>query len=329
MLWRFPVNNNGYVNFICKICNKATTIKSQSLKKRRICPNQPICGTCYKEKFSRGGLPDKNYYPKELQDIWLDKVWPYERVYKFFPILKTKKQIEFKCVICGKIDRIKLNKMKWRKICGTKPICRKCALSYATNTAEWKCKNSMAQLVSQNKPEVIEKQRQAQERLMKEDPLYIEKRRSNSFIAGKINDIYFDSSWELFYIVYCFENKNIESINRYNGYLIYKDVNGRKRRYFPDFIVKYKDGNRKIIEIKGNKNVSYIKEKSDVAQKTFGMEYETYNQKDLYNMGLKVRTVSFLKEWYGKIFKNYNIKLENNEVTRRLMNRIKSNKWRK
>ena len=54
--------------------------------------------------------------------------------------------------------------------------------------------------------------------------------------------------------------------------------------------------NRKIIEIKGNRNVSYVKEKSDVTQKTFGIEYETYNQKDLYNMGLKVRTVSKYSE---------------------------------
>ena len=150
------MDNNGYVGFVCKMCDKQTLIKSQALKKRRVPNTQDICSDCYRKKFWYGYKYGQDYYPKEISDIWHDKVWPYERVCKLFPILKTKKQIEFKCELCGKIDRMGFGFMKRRKICGTKPICRKCAVPFATSSEEWRKKNSEAQLVSQNKPEVIE-----------------------------------------------------------------------------------------------------------------------------------------------------------------------------
>jgi len=100
---------------------------------------------------------------------------------------------------CGNDEEMQINSMRRRKIVGTKPICRKCSLSYATSSDEWKKSNSDAQFIAQNRKEVKEKQRKAQNDLMENDPLYIEKRRSNSFISGEIEGIYFDSSWELFY----------------------------------------------------------------------------------------------------------------------------------
>lgn len=61
---------------------------------------------------------------------------------------------------------------------------------------------------------------------------------------GNYNGIHYDSSWELAFLIYCFEH-NI-SVQRCCEVRTYIDKHGNKKRYYPDFII---DGT--IYEIKG------------------------------------------------------------------------------
>lgn len=57
---------------------------------------------------------------------------------------------------------------------------------------------------------------------------------------------YYDSSWEIMYVIFCEEN-NIKVKRNTNFFFTYIDNNGKKHRYFPDF--QAEDGH--FIEVKG------------------------------------------------------------------------------
>ena len=312
------------IRFTCIECGCESVI--QKFKDRTVSGTENICQTCYKEKYYCGPVSE-SYYPSEIKDIYRDKVWDYDRVCSFFDIIKSKKLIRFICDICGDESEMTLNSMKRRKICGTKKICKKCALKYALSSDLWVKNNSGAQFIAQNRPDVLEKQRLAQNNLMERDPLYCEKRRSKSYVSGEINGMHFDSSWELFFIVYCLERKDLEYIKRYNGYLLYKDDNGVDRRYFPDFILKIKDHPEQIIEIKGRVNNRCCDIKCDVANNVFGERYMMYDEKSLYSIGLRVRSEIYQKSLYLHILREYVVKFSKNKTTDKLMEKIKS--WQK
>jgi len=214
--------------------------------------------------------------------------------------------------------------MRNRKICGTRPICVKCALKFAVNTEEWRDNNSKAQLIAQNRPEVLEKQRKAQLKLMKDDPFYAEKRASKSYISGKIEGIKFDSSWEMFYMSYCWENPDIVSIERYVGYIEYINDKSKKSKYYPDFLVTFKNGIKKIVEIKGSKKYHNFHEKFNAAKRKWGASYVVYGKKELYKLGIKFRQKQYCLDFFKK---GYEIEFNNNPKTRKFKEQIK--KWQK
>jgi hypothetical protein len=214
--------------------------------------------------------------------------------------------------------------MKNRKICGDRPICRKCALKFAMNSDEWRNNNSKAQLIAQNRPEVLEKQRKAQLALMKNDPFFAEKRASKSYISGKINGMRFDSSWEMFYIGYCWENADILSIERYVGSIDYYKADGSKSRYYPDFIVTFKNGSKKIIEIKGSKKYNNFHEKFNAAKKKWKMNYIVKGQKELYKLGINVRQEQYWKYFFSK---GYDVVFNKNSKSQNF--RKKVDEWQK
>jgi len=311
------------IHFVCIECGKKTSVSEQAMNKRKCHPGEHICVSCY-HKISPGGPYGKEYYPKELQRIWLNKVWDYDVVKPYLNTLKTKKKIRFICEICGKEDIRSLNQMNKRKICGVRPICRKCALAFAVGSNEWAEANSKAQLEAQNRPEVLEKQRKAQMILMRNDPLYSEKRASRSYISGTINGMKFDSSWEMFYIAYCWENKNISSIMRYKGSIEYCNDNGVLSRYFPDFIVTFKNGTKKIVEIKGSRKYRSFHEKFNAAKKKWEANYVVYGQKEMYKMGITFRRKPYILNFINK---NYKITFNHNKKTNAFMEQI--DKWLK
>jgi len=300
------------IDFDCEKCKRHVSMDLIMFEKRKNGEGKKICKKCLYDLYIKFSPVPKEHYPKEVWGILDKEVWEYNEIKHLINKLNTKKIVRFDCIICGESSLHSIFSMKRRKIAGTKPICKKCALKYVTNTNEWRDNNSKAQFISQNKPEVIEKQRKTQKRLMEEDPLYIEKRRNNSFLSGKVEGIYFDSSWELFYIIYCIENDKIEKVKRFKEKITYYDKNGIKRNYHPDFIVNFKNGESKIIEIKGHLANNTI-EKKEAALREYGKKYEILKQKDLYKLGLFVRSEPFLREWYKKIFDNYNVCFNENK----------------
>ena len=158
---------------------------------------------------------------------------------------------------------------------------------------------------------------------MRDDPLYAEKRCSKSYISGVIRGMRFDSSWELYFMVRCWESKNILSIERYNGSIGYLDPIGKKRRYYPDFIVKFKNGTKKIVEIKGSKKYNNFLEKFNAARKKHGINYIVYEEDDLKDINIFFRRESFLRDFYRKYFKE--ITFYKNKRVDEFMRRIE--KW--
>lgn len=101
---------------------------------------------------------------------------------------------------------------------------------------------------------------------------------------GYFNGIFFQGTWELKYIIDCYEN-NIP-IKRYNlePFLYYYE--DKPHHYFPDFIIN----NTEIIEIKGmDKNNGRTISKN----KQFSEKYDNY--KIIYDVGQKQNPQTFLR----------------------------------
>ena len=303
----------------CVDCNKEFEIQKGCLKRRRERPGEPICPTCYRQ-YSKGGKYGLDYYPEKLRPILNKEVWDYDVVKEFLPSLRTKKKIRFVCQECNNEDVMAINSMHLRKICGIKPICKRCSLKYATSSDIWREHNSKAQLIAQNRPEVIKKQRDAQLRLIKSDPLYAEKRCSKSYISGIIRGFRFDSSWELYFLVHCWNDDKILDIQRYNGYIDYFDNSGVKRKYYPDFVVTYSSGKKRVIEIKGSKKYNNFHEKFNAARAKLDLLYMVVEESDLASYGIHFRRESYLKNFYKKHY--HEIVFYDNKKTRAFKKRI-------
>ena len=294
-------SKNGFGQYICLDCNEGFTVQRGVLQKRHFRCGEPVCKKCYK-KTSRGGKY-LDFYPEELKPILKDDVWDLEKIRPFLNRLgRCKRKVKFICQECNHSDIMTISAMRIRKICGFKPICKKCSLKFATNSEMWKASNSKAQIIAQNRPSVLKKQRDAQLRLMKNDPLYAEKRCSKSYISGTIKGMRFDSSWELYFIVYCWESKKIKRIDRYDGFIEYFDTKDKKRRYYPDFVVEFCNGIKKIVEIKGTKKYNNFLDKFNAARKKLGINYVVYEEGDLKDMGIYFRRESYLKGFYKKYY---------------------------
>ena len=104
----------------------------------------------------------------------------------------------------------------------------------------------------------------------KNDEIHIKSRQTmldkyGSFIVYaryKYDNIFFDSSWELYYYIY---EKYIlhNDIQRYEGYIEYKFKN-KTRRYYPDFLC-----NNRIVEIKGDQLMKELLKEGTVQNAKF------------------------------------------------------------
>ena len=108
---------------------------------------------------------------------------------------------------------------------------------------------------------------------------------SGKISYGYFDNIYFQGTWELKFIIDCIEN-NIP-IKRYDLEPIYYEYEGKPHHYFPDFIIN----ENKIIEIKGiDKNDKKTIYKMKIAQEKYGDRY-----KILYDVGQNQNADSFLR----------------------------------
>lgn len=205
-------------------------------------------------------------------------------------------------------------------------VCNDCILKYVTNTKEWRKTNSEAQKIAQNRPEtrekikvavkasktpeVLKKQSIASKRMwaneeyrkrhresMKRafenmsDESYERMTHKNRFYSGwynsKFGKIYFNSSWELAFIVWCENNKNVMSLCRCKDKIEYKGVDGKKHIYMPDFEIVTNLGTY-VIEIKGRYNLENVDEKKKSSDEFYcgKKSYCLWYKRDLVSRGI-------------------------------------------
>lgn len=103
----------------------------------------------------------------------------------------------------------------------------------------------------------------------------------------------FRSSWEHKYMMYLDSNDDVSTWS-YEKIIIEYVSNQRTkkiRKYYPDFYVEFKDGSRKIIEIKQKRKLDQanVKKKASAAHAwctSNGSTYEILTEIELKNMGL-------------------------------------------
>lgn len=221
-----------------------------------------------------------------------------------------------------------------------KCICGRCAVKVATSSEEWKKKNSEAQLKVQGTPEARKRMSEILKESWKDDPsiskriseslrkYYRENPESRKkiseaskrnwereeykqkvtprgfhhgiFHSNKNGDIYFASSWELMFLVWCEENKKVLKFGRCKDRIPYRKPNGGKVRYHPDFQVEF-DNEIWIAEVKGSRsNYDLISRKREAAQEFYrgsGKSYIMVYKEDLKRLGCYKGDREKLRKW--------------------------------
>ena len=93
--------------------------------------------------------------------------------------------------------------------------------------------------------------------------------------AGDPKKIVYRSNWERRFMVYCDKNDDIVAWASEELYVPYKNPIDRKvHRYFPDFIIKLKNGKRFMIEIKPRKQTMAPKPPKRKTKRYLGEQLE-------------------------------------------------------
>lgn len=256
------------ITSVCQICNKTYTITLRTfIKRAKNNKNIHICSYCSRIFLCCKTPADLLRHHGKIP--WSDFV-KYKNTYT-----SSKLYVHFKCSVCGQDGKCRWDHLTNRKYFPEEPICNKCIIHKTTSTAEWRLVNSKAQLIAQNRPDVIKKQKDAQKRIMKtEGELYIEKRINYKIrLTGYYNNIFFASSYELSFMYWA--NKHNIKFGRSCDIIKYYS-HGKERRYFPDFWMK--TGKKYLIEVKGFKNeLVYDKKKAAIEYvKSAKNDYDEY-----------------------------------------------------
>jgi len=109
-------------------------------------------------------------------------------------------------------------------------------------------------------------------------------------IAGECK---YRSSWELKYMLYLDSHSDVETWSYEKTIIEYVSNQKTKklRKYYPDFLVEFKDGSRRLIEIKQKRKLEQasVKKKAAAARSwcvEHGATYELLTEIELKNMGL-------------------------------------------
>ena len=232
----------------------------------------------------------------------------------------------FSCKECGDSSNSMLRNLIQRNFFKLEPICAKCIGKKVTNTEEWKSTNSDAQLIAQNKPGQLEKNRQAQIKRFKDpevlrkhseagkknwenpdyrekmnkiaidkwkNPEYAKKVIENSRASqkcGVYNGVFYNSSYELAYLLKIEnENGDLQKIKRPDFYISYIKKNGNSSCYYPDFVLD----NIFLIEVKGYApwiDLENLARKNKAAKKwcnLHNLKFRVVELKDFGNFWLK------------------------------------------
>lgn len=231
------------VHFQCSICGKKTSLKWFNIHKRK--HKDWICSLCVTHRTLR----QKQNLPEEL---WYsgtkDNPYTWEQYIKYhdqFSKGSSKLWVQGTCNICNNNFILSTGNLLHRCYTSLDKICSNCIDKYTSNLPEILQKNSEAQKIAQNRPEVKEKQRIAQAKAHENDPDLINKKMSqNNRLRGYFNNIYFASSFELSYLIY---NPNAQNCKLQIKY-IYNNI---EHTYYPDFQYIDETGKIIIVELKG------------------------------------------------------------------------------
>ncbi len=251
----------------------------------------------------------------------------------------SKIRAKFECQECGSESDARLAKMINREFFPLEPICSDCINKVVSNTDECRERNSEAQLIAQNRPEVKEKNRKAQEKRFEDpeirrkhseagkkkwkDPEYREKMEiiakekwenpeyarkviqnsKNGGLKGFYKGLYYDSGYELAWLMIMESENKLCNIIRANTYISYKNTKSKLSHYYPDFIL---DG-KYLIEVKGygpwadKANISKKNEAARLWCNSNDMRYRLVEFKDIGN------------SWYRKA-RNKHKELNNGKI---------------
>lgn len=243
------------------------------------------------------------------------------------------------CEKCGVYFEFTWSNYCNRKRTTNQILCGKCALKNAINQKGWREANSKAQLKVQGTPEARQRMSDKLKQVHKDDP-NIRNKISQGLKATYKNDpdfrakvsaaslrnwkrldyqekvvgkgyhhgyllhnqqkIYFGSSWELMFLMWCQKHNNIAAFGRCKERIPYKKPDGGKAYYHPDFEVIWKNRNKTIIEIKGGRSdFDIVQRKAAAAQKHFNSRKTNYimmYKEDLQRLGI-LRNNKHVLDW--------------------------------
>jgi phage FluMu protein Com len=235
----------------------------------------------------------------------------------------TKAIVQIRCIHCSKVHLYLARKLfaRYHRV----QACPKCYSTIYQYDQEWRRKNSVAQLVAQNRPETIKKHRENSRllwvgdhgKIMREaqirtvstpeykanmsrimsnkwssDPDYRDRvcgKGSYKHSGNYENNTIYHSKLELAFLLWCDENtKHVIRCDFFVTYISLKD--GLEHKYYPDFIV---DKNT-IVEVKGQRWIDVdplvYRSKIDSLSKwcnANGYSYRVVLDKDLKNYSKK------------------------------------------
>lgn len=245
------------------------------------------------------------------------------------------------CNICKSQFEASWNNMWLRKIHKGEEVCGKCCRK-ESYTDEWRENNSKAQKkvqgteaararmskrlkeVHRENPEIAkniskglkktyrdnselrEKIGDASRRNWKKVD-YQEKVSPRGFYHGYFNSrcgrIFYASSWELAFLVWCNENNKIVKFGRCCDRIKYQKPNGGMAYYHPDFEVVLDNGKFEVVEVKGSRSSWCIIDRKRIAAEEYYGKKKTYwiaFKEDLERMGCFVSPKK-VKGWIQRL----------------------------
>ncbi|MFA6678968.1 MAG: zinc-ribbon domain-containing protein [Candidatus Methanomethylophilaceae archaeon] len=288
------------------------------------------------------------------------------------------------CYSCGNHFVTTWNSLLARKKHAKEEFCGKC-LRKEQFTEEWRRHNSEAQKKVQGTPEARRKMSEILKEVHRKDP-EIRKRIGESLRRGykehperreKVSEdlrkrwkdaegqqkfmgrgfyygwvftrcgrIFFASSWELMFLLWCDNNIEVCSFKRCTDHVPYKTILGKPSNYYPDFEMEI-GGTQYVVEIKGNlSEFETVQRKKEAAESFYfgNKRYIILYKADLERMGIlkynkkvelwiselcdsnKIECCGFGKFKNTKSFENY---LANKLSERKEKQRIKEEKKHK
>lgn len=209
-------------------------------------------------------------------------------------------------MICGSCSRKKTFTEKWRrnnsaaqKIAQNRPeVKQKMSESlkkmWATrDDVKEKVSNSLKKMYASEQGIRVKKFLSENSKRCWEMQKYQEKVTGFGFYHGtylsKFGSLYFASSWELSYMMWCENNEYVLNLKRCEDKIEYKNKYNNESRYYPDFYVETRLGNY-VVEIKGKRSDEELVELKRLAALKF-YENKNITYLILYKNDLKILNI--------------------------------------